>query len=95
MNDLDPIQILFWPEEIGSVHLISIDVACVSGRSKVQRPRKTVCGKFLASSSVLSICFGSRIAVKQSSAPLLSSPLDLLTGETLKLHVVGPNYMIE
>ena len=52
-------------------------------------------GKLLASSSVLSICFGSRIAVQQSSAPLSPTPSDLLTAETLKLHDVGTNYIIK
>ena len=49
----------------------------------------------LASSSVPSICFGSRIAVQQSSAPLSPTPSAFLTAETLQRHHVGTNYVIK
>ena len=52
-------------------------------------------GKLLASSSVLSICFGSRIAVQQSPAPFSPALSALLTTETLQRHHVGTNYVIK
>ena len=55
----------------------------------------TVQGKLLASSSVHIICFGSRIAVQQTSAPLSPSPSALLTAETLKRHDVGTIYVVK
>ena len=51
-------------------------------------------GKQLASSSVLSICFGSRIAVQHSFAPFSPTSSALLTAETLQRHHVGTNYVI-
>ena len=57
--------------------------------------KTTVRGKLLASSSVPSICFGSRIAVQQSSAPLSPTPSAFLTAERLKRHDVGTNYVIK
>ena len=46
-------------------------------------------GKLLASSSVPSICFGSRIAVQQSATPPTSTSSAPLTAETLRRHNVG------
>ena len=57
--------------------------------------KTTVHGKLLASSSVHIICFDSRIAVQQTSAPLSPSPSALLTAETLKRHVVGIKYVFK
>ena len=57
--------------------------------------KTTVQGKLLASSSVHIICFGSRIAVQQSSASLSPSPSALLTAEALKRHDVGSKYVIK
>ena len=80
-------------DRIGTVHLL--DVACVSARSKVKRARTTVRGKLLASSSVLSICFGSRVAVQHSFAPFSLTSSALLTAEALQRHHVGTNYVIK
>ena len=52
-------------------------------------------GKLLASSSVLSVCFGSRIAVQHSSAPFSPTWSAHLTAETLQRHHVGTNYVIK
>ena len=57
--------------------------------------KSTVHGKLLASSSVHIICFDSRIAVQQTSAPLSPPRPALLTAETLKRHDVGINYVIK
>ena len=65
------------------------DDACVSALSKVNRARKTVLGKLLASSSLPNICFGSRVAMQQSATPPASTPSAPLTSETLRRHVVG------
>ena len=51
-------------------------------------------GKLLASSSVLSICFGSRIAVQQSSSLFSPASLRFSTAETLPRQHVGTNYAI-
>ena len=51
-------------------------------------------GKLLASSSVLSICFGSRIAVQQPSLLFPWHFEVLLTAETLPRQRVGANYII-
>ena len=51
-------------------------------------------GKLLASSSVLSICFGSRIAVQHSSSPFSPASSGFLTAETLLRQHVGTNYAI-
>ena len=51
-------------------------------------------GKLLASSSVLSICFGSRIAVQHSSSPFSPASSGFLTAETLPRQHVGTNYAI-
>ena len=52
-------------------------------------------GKLLVSSSVLSICFGSHIAVQHSSASFSPTSSAYLTGETLQRHHVGTNYVIK
>ena len=52
-------------------------------------------GKLLASSSVLSICFGSRVAVQHSSAPFSLTSSALLTAEALQRHHVSTNYVIK
>ena len=49
-------------------------------------------GKLLASSSVLSICFGSRIAVQHSSSLFSPASSRFLTAETLLRRHVGINY---
>ena len=51
-------------------------------------------GKLLVSSSVLSICFGSRIAVQQSSSLFSPASLRFSTAETLPRQHVGTNYAI-
>ena len=51
-------------------------------------------GKLLVSSSVLSICFGSRIAVQQSSSLFSPTSSRFLTAETLRRQHVGTNYVI-
>ena len=51
-------------------------------------------GKQLASSSVPSICFGSRIAVQHSSSPFSPASSGFLTAETLPRQHVGTNYII-
>ena len=51
-------------------------------------------GKLLASSSVLSICFGSRIAVQHSSSPFSPASSGFLIAETLLRQHVGTNYAI-
>ena len=52
-------------------------------------------GKLLASSSVLSICFGYRVALEHSSAPFSVTSLTLLTTEALQRHHVSTNYVIK
>ena len=51
-------------------------------------------GKQLASSSVPSICFGSCIAVQQSSLLFSQASSRFLTAETLPRQHVGTNYAI-
>ena len=52
-------------------------------------------GKLLASSTVLSICFGSRVAVQHLSAPFSLTSSARLTAEALQRHRVGTNYVIK
>ena len=51
-------------------------------------------GKLLVSSSVLSICFGSRIAVQRPSLLFPWHFEVLLTAETLPCQRVGANYIV-
>ena len=50
--------------------------------------------KLLASSSMLSICFGSRIAVQHSCSLFSPASSGFLTAETLPRQHVGTNYVI-
>ena len=52
-------------------------------------------GKLLASSTVLSICFGSSVAVQHLFAPFSLTLSALLTAEALQRHHVGTNYVIK
>ena len=54
--------------------------------------KSTVHGKLLASSSVHIICFDSRIAMQQTSAPPSPTLPAFLTAETLRRHYVGTIY---
>ena len=51
-------------------------------------------GKLLASSTVLSICFGSRVAVQHLFAPFSLTSSARLTAEALQRHHVGTIYAI-
>ena len=51
--------------------------------------------KLLTSSSMRSICFGSRIAVQQSSSLFSPASLRFSTAETLPRQHVGTNYAIQ